>query len=59
MLLRLHVVWMFILQLIPFINSDGLIEVFKWKQMDYYNRGSNVVTTPQIPTAGKRNPGID
>ncbi|XP_023294204.2 L-dopachrome tautomerase yellow-f2-like isoform X1 [Lucilia cuprina] len=37
-------------------KADGMIEVFKWKQMDYYNRGNNPMTTgPTItsPPSGK------
>ena len=26
-------------------NADGMIEVFKWKQMDYYNRGNTLIST--------------
>uniref|UniRef100_A0A1I8PYE9 Uncharacterized protein n=1 Tax=Stomoxys calcitrans TaxID=35570 RepID=A0A1I8PYE9_STOCA len=42
------------------VKADGLVEVFKWKQMDYYNRGSNPQMTPSsIPTMENLNrPGV-
>ena len=37
-------------------NADGLIEVFKWKQMDYYNRGNNPISTNlNSQPSGKKN----
>uniref|UniRef100_A0A1B0GFL4 Uncharacterized protein n=1 Tax=Glossina morsitans morsitans TaxID=37546 RepID=A0A1B0GFL4_GLOMM len=33
------------------ISGDGVIEVFKWKQMDYYNRGNSEATTSSTFTS--------
>lgn len=44
------------------INADGMIEVFKWKQMDFYNRGSNPTSSGPITSTPVQNakpkPGI-
>lgn len=32
----------FTVNIIQFANGDGMIEVFGWKQMDFYNRGDRV-----------------
>lgn len=62
MMLRLILITAVVLNVLLHVNADGLIEVFKWKQMDFYNRGSNAATTlPNMynpPTGSKRNPGV-
>ncbi|XP_032593561.1 L-dopachrome tautomerase yellow-f2 isoform X2 [Drosophila grimshawi] len=46
-----------LLVVVPFVAADGMIEVFKWKQMDYYNRGDGSASRRPDPSGsrGKRN----
>lgn len=46
MLLNIIAIILIIPNLIVHTKADGLIEVFKWKQMDYYNRGNSPISTP-------------
>lgn len=32
----------FTINIVHFANGDGMIEVFGWKQMDFYNRGERL-----------------
>ncbi|XP_018803085.1 PREDICTED: L-dopachrome tautomerase yellow-f2-like [Bactrocera latifrons] len=38
----LLVLLVFTVNILQFANGDGMIEVFGWKQMDFYNRGDRV-----------------
>lgn len=57
MRLQLSVLCLVIQLLVTNVLAEGLIEVFKWKQMDFYNRGSNPQLTAQ-PPATVRDPGM-
>lgn len=34
------------------VKTDGLVEAFKWKQIDYYDRGNNYQLPPRISYSG-------
>ncbi|XP_050339573.1 L-dopachrome tautomerase yellow-f2-like [Bactrocera neohumeralis] len=38
----LLILLVFMVNIVQFANGDGMIEVFGWKQMDFYNRGDRV-----------------
>lgn len=38
--IKLLVMFSIIISIAKFVKCDGLVEVFQWKQMDFYNRGS-------------------
>ncbi|XP_018803087.1 PREDICTED: L-dopachrome tautomerase yellow-f2-like [Bactrocera latifrons] len=38
----LLILLVFTVNIVQFANGDGMIEVFGWKQMDFYNRGDRV-----------------
>lgn len=38
-----------VLLLATFVQGEGMNEVFKWKQMDFYNRGDGAHSRPRQP----------
>lgn len=38
-----------LLLLATFVQGEGMNEVFKWKQMDFYNRGDGAHSRPRQP----------
>lgn len=38
-----------LLLLVTFVQGEGMNEVFKWKQMDFYNRGDGAHHRPRQP----------